>query len=240
MSRQWNYGCMFPGSLCRTWIETDGNIVMPNHSFISLLSSLALSSTHYKMSSTLADKLVVLNKLFGASYNILPKIKVKKNKNNDDNKLWQRKQMKNKFWVSKLYGCMFPGSLCCTQTETDGNILYLALLLLLGGDVTQFFWVVKHSYRLHSNFFFICLGVFLADDHAGMMYSSTSASMVFHSIAEVINQSLSKSCTLRPPPISLIIMHSYSSLCRWWCRKFIFFDLCTIICMCHLIPFIQT
>ena len=27
----------------------------------------------------------------------------------------------NKFWVSKLYGCMFPGSLCCTQTETDGN-----------------------------------------------------------------------------------------------------------------------
>ena len=25
MSRQWNYGCMFPGSLCCTWIETDGS-----------------------------------------------------------------------------------------------------------------------------------------------------------------------------------------------------------------------
>ena len=25
MSRQWNYGCMFPGSLHCTWIETNGN-----------------------------------------------------------------------------------------------------------------------------------------------------------------------------------------------------------------------
>ena len=29
--------------------------------------------------------------------------------------------IKNKFWVSKLYGCKFPGSQCCTQTETNGN-----------------------------------------------------------------------------------------------------------------------
>ena len=35
--------------------------------------------------------------------------------------------------------------------------------------------------------------------------------------------------------ISLIIDHSYSLSCRWWCRKFIFFFLHTIICMCHLI-----
>ena len=38
--------------------------------------------------------------------------------------------------------------------------------------------------------------------------------------------------------ISLIVNHSYSSLCRWWCRKFIFFFLHTIICMCHLISLI--
>ena len=45
---------------------------------------------------------------------------------------------KERAWISKLYGCMFPGSPCRTQTETGGNILYLALLLQLGGDATQF------------------------------------------------------------------------------------------------------
>ena len=35
--------------------------------------------------------------------------------------------------------------------------------------------------------------------------------------------------------ISLIVDHSYSSLCRWWCRKFIFFFPHTIIHSCHLI-----
>ena len=25
MSWQWNYGCMFPGSSCCTWIETNGS-----------------------------------------------------------------------------------------------------------------------------------------------------------------------------------------------------------------------
>ena len=39
--------------------------------------------------------------------------------------------------------------------------------------------------------------------------------------------------------ISLIIDHSYSSSCRWWCRKFIFFFLHTIICTCHLISLIH-
>ena len=51
--------------------------------------------------------------------------------------------------------------------------------------------------------------------------------------------SWSKSHALHPHPISLIIMHSYSSSCRWWCREFIFFILCTIICTCHFISCIQ-
>ena len=73
---------------------------------------------------------------------------------------------KEQVWISKLYGCMFPGSLCCTWTETDGNILYLALLLLLGGDVTQFsLGMVNCLYRLHSKkkFFFVlfCFIVYL-------------------------------------------------------------------------------
>ena len=52
--------------------------------------------------------------------------------------------------------------------------------------------------------------------------------------------SWSKSCALHPHPISHIVTHSYSSSCRWWCWKFIFFILCTIICMHHLISLIQT
>ena len=31
---------------------------------------------------------------------------------------------------SKLYGCMFPGSSCCTQTETNGNAPCSLILLL--------------------------------------------------------------------------------------------------------------
>ena len=58
-------------------------------------------------------------------------------------------------------------------------------------------------------------------------------------IAKVIHWSWSKSCTLHPHPISFIVTHSYSLSSRWWCRKFIFFVLCTIVCMCHLISLIQ-
>ena len=66
---------------------------------------------------------------------------------------------KEQVLISKLYGCMFPGSPCHTWTETDGNILYLALLLLLGGDVTQFSFegLVDCSYRPHSKFRFFFL-----------------------------------------------------------------------------------
>ena len=39
----------------------------------------------------------------------------------------------------RSYGCMFPGSSCCTWTVTNGNILYLILLLLMGGDATHSF-----------------------------------------------------------------------------------------------------
>ena len=50
--------------------------------------------------------------------------------------------------------------------------------------------------------------------------SCTCALVVFHSISPIIN-------------------HSYSSSCRWWCRKFIFFVWHTIIHMCHLISLIH-
>ena len=64
---------------------------------------------------------------------------------------------------------MFPGSPCCTWTETDVNILYLTLLLLLGGDVTQFsLGMVNCLYRHHSKFHFF--GVLIADDYADMQY----------------------------------------------------------------------
>ena len=147
MSWQWNYGWLFPGSSHHTWTETNANIVLcvwaiwiPSRylgkkksgiSFSSLLSPLAPFSVHYKTASMLADMLAILDELFGAPYNIYPRSWV-----NNEMVFWQWKQIKNKFWVSKLYGCMFPGSPCCTQTETDGNILYLVLLLLLGGDAT--------------------------------------------------------------------------------------------------------
>ena len=77
---------------------------------------------------------------------------------------------KGQVWISKLYGCMFPGSPCHTRTETDGNILYLALLLLLGGDVTQFsLGMVNCLHRLHT--FFFIYGVLVADNYADMWYS---------------------------------------------------------------------
>ena len=64
---------------------------------------------------------------------------------------------KDQVWISKLYGCMFPGSPCHIRTETDGNILYLALRLLLGGDVTQFsfegWWIVCIDFTTNSIFF---------------------------------------------------------------------------------------
>ena len=55
------------------------------------------------------------------------------------NRFWQWKWTRNEFGFQNYMGACSPGSLCHTQTETDGDILYLALLLLLGGDATQFF-----------------------------------------------------------------------------------------------------
>ena len=52
---------------------------------------------------------------FGVSYNNLPKRSFGQRKNMD----------------SKLYGCMFPGSLCCTQTEPNGNAPCSLIFLLL-------------------------------------------------------------------------------------------------------------
>ena len=123
-----SYGCMFPGSQCHTQTETNGNIHrhmclgyldMSNNSFISSLSLLALPSIRYKMSNTSwLTCWPFWNELFGASYNISPKVE-------KEEKIFfevlAMEMSKNKFWVSKLYGCMFPGSPCHTQTETDGN-----------------------------------------------------------------------------------------------------------------------
>ena len=110
--------------------------------------------------------------------------------------------------------------------KTDGNILYLTSFLLLGGDATQFLFFffgkslphsLDRSCTFQNNFFFFCKSF--------LFYGCTPPScacmlVVFH-------------------PISLIVKHSYSSSCRWWCRKFIFFVLYTIICMCHLISLIH-
>ena len=160
---------------------------MPNNSLISLLSSLAhvdhsLQNCQYIGRHAGCFVWAVWSPLQYLS-------KDNNSNNNNNNKFWQWKWIKNKFWVSKLYGCMFPGSPCHTQTETDGNILYLALLLLLGGDATQFsLRMVSCLYRPHSKFRFF---------------------FFFFGTAEVIQWSWSKSCALLPHPISLIIIHSY-------------------------------
>ena len=91
---------------------------------------------------------------------------------------------KEQVWISKLYGCMFPGSPCHTWTETDGNILYLALLLLLGGEVTQFsLRMVNCLHRLHKIFFFY--SVLIADDYADMWFSTFVKSMQSHELVLV-------------------------------------------------------
>ena len=56
---------------------------------------------------------------FGVSYNNLSKEVLAREKKN---------------MGSKLYGCLFPGSLCLTQTETNGNapcsLIFFLLLYL--------------------------------------------------------------------------------------------------------------
>ena len=153
---------------------------MPNNSFISSLSSLAHVDHSLQNCQYVGRCAGHFVQAVQSPLQYLSKV----NNSNNNNKFWQQKQIKNKFWVSKLYGCMFPGSPCHSWTKTDGNILYLALLLLLGGDATQFsFRMVSCLYRPHSKFFFCT--------------------------AEVIQWSWSKSCALLPHPISLIIIHSY-------------------------------
>ena len=124
------------------------------------------------------------------------------------------------------YGCMFPGSSCHTWTVTNGNILYLIFLLLVGIDVTHSLVVLfclrcrlmNYLYRLHNKFGnilphftsianfvpasfvlllfqiqsrqtfpLICLGIFAADDYAGMRHSCQGSKLLgFHSYKEFI------------------------------------------------------
>ena len=127
---------MFPGSSCCTWTETNGSIFLcvwalwilsqylgkKRLTFLSFHCYLHqhMSPIRYKTVSMSVDMLAILDELSGAPYSIYPRsiettIPM-------TNKFRQQKQKrKKKFWVSKLYGCKFPGSPCCTQTETDGN-----------------------------------------------------------------------------------------------------------------------
>ena len=43
MFRQWNYGCMFPGSSCHTWTKTDGNTPCSLITFMFQYASLTIS-----------------------------------------------------------------------------------------------------------------------------------------------------------------------------------------------------
>ena len=95
---------------------TNGNIAHAQqffHFIIILINTCQLFVT--KCPACHKSCWLFCGELLGASYNISPK------SINNNNKFRQWKQIKNKFWISKLYGCMFPGSLHCTQTKTDGN-----------------------------------------------------------------------------------------------------------------------
>ena len=184
---------------------TNGNIVYVQqffHFIVILIDTSRLFITEHP-----ALKCWLFCNELGAPYNISPKVKeIGKGKNN----FWQQKQIKNKFWISKLYGCMFPGSPCCTWTETDGNILYLALLLLLGGDVTQLsLGMVNCSCRLHSKFhvfFFFFSLVYLLQ-----MTMLTCSNLAIFCLCEVY----SKSCIglgLRAELFVLIPFHSSSCI----------------------------
>ena len=77
-----------------------------------------MSTIHYKSVSTLLDMLTILDEQSRAPYNICPRsigIRIVMTIN------FGNGNEKDKFGVSKLYGCKFPASLCCTQTETNGN-----------------------------------------------------------------------------------------------------------------------
>ena len=74
-----------------------------------------------------------------------------------------------------------------------------------------------------------------------ILFHSLSIILTLHHADGGVGNSSSSSYT--PSSACVISSHSpsfilASSLCRWWCRKFIFFFLHTIICMCHLISLI--
>ena len=110
---------MFPGSSCCTWTETNGNIprqtLNSGHClpFVPKLPNTSLLTCWTVLESDCLGFLTIFYL----------------------NEFWQWKR--EKFRVSKLYGCMFPGSPCCTQTETNGNapcsliILYISVCLFM-------------------------------------------------------------------------------------------------------------
>ena len=147
---------MFLGSLCCTWIETNGNetcLVMLSFIFITCQRSF----TGGLWSATLLINILFVTwtaPLYGVPYNIgpgcsaffrphrtvglmltvlwgmkllinlwpIPKnISLKGKAGEKKNQVWPQKY-KGYACGPKLYGCMFPGSPCHTQTETNGNI----------------------------------------------------------------------------------------------------------------------
>ena len=76
------------------------------------------------------------------------------------NRCWQWKWDKEQAWISKLYGCMFPGSLCHTQTETDGNIYILGPTSPIGRWCNPIFcegwWMICIDFTTNFVCFFFC------------------------------------------------------------------------------------
>ena len=119
MSWQQNYRCMFAGSSHHTWMETNGNSWC-------VWAIWSQQFSHFIIFPIDTSQLFVTEHPAGkAGYSVMSLLQCLAQGQG------KRKRKKINFLVSKTqnsvlaflnYGCMFPGSPCCTWTETNGNI----------------------------------------------------------------------------------------------------------------------
>ena len=146
--------------------------------------------------------------------------------NNKSNKFWQWKQIKNKFLGLEIIRVHVSRLAVPHLDKTDGNILYLTLFLLMGGDATQFvsFFVVNHfltlltipvHFRIIRFFFLVNLSCLMFAHHRHV-HACWWCFIPFHSLSIILtlhcaDGGVGNSSSLSYTPSSAHAISSHSS-----------------------------